>query len=277
MNETSNQYSFSTITRTSCFALGLTLALVCQQSAGQSAPAPPKVPARVAELQAYLEKFKSLREDLNERLDVEQANQKTIEQELEEIKKRKSKLRVSVDSYPEILKTIQSQRVQLSIDLAGLEARYDAIAKAVDGAERKRKEDFLKPYKQLVDLRQAKLNRLIENKATTPKEKRDAAEVELLEAQLRLAEASKPSGALSHLNSQLLDTSLEQAEKTARLDKANSLFKDVEEYQTFRADLKRAESKRLKVIRKQQDISSQYRSNERDIENHEELLARYGS
>jgi len=247
MNETSNQYSFSTITRTSCFALGLTLALVCQQSAGQSAPAPPKVPARVAELQAYLEKFKSLREDLNERLDVD----------------------------PEILKTIQSQRVQLSIDLAGLEARYDAIAKAVDGAERKRKEDFLKPYKQLVDLRQAKLNRLIENKATTPKEKRDAAEVELLEAQLRLAEASKPSGALSHLNSQLLDTSLEQAEKTARLDKANSLFKDVEEYQTFRADLKRAESKRLKVIRKQQDISSQYRSNERDIENHEELLARY--
>ena len=56
------------------------------------------------------------------------------------------------------------------------------------------------------------------------------AEVDLLEARLRLAEASKPSGSLSYLNSQLLNTSLEKAEKTARLEKANSLFEDVEEY-----------------------------------------------
>lgn len=275
MIETMNQISTLKTNRILCLALGLTLALVCQQSVGQSAPAPPKVPAAVAKYQAQLERHKSQSEDLIERLKAATVNEKSIAQELEELKNRGDTLSVSADSYPEILKTIHSQRVQLSIDLAGLDARYDAIAIAITEATKKQHEAVLKPYKRLVEVREAKLKRLTENAATTSKENRDAAEVELLEARLRLAEASKPAGSLSHLNSQLLDTSLERAEKTARLEKAISLFKDVEEYRSFRAALEETQGKRQTITRLQQDISQRLLANNQRIESLEERLAQY--
>ena len=274
MNEIMNRLSTLRANRIFCMALGLTLAFICQQARAQSAP-PPKGDAKLAKTQAILKEYKSEKEDLIAKLKAEAINIKIYDTELKALKKREATLSVSADSYPEILKTIQSQRVQLSIDLAGLDARYDAVAIAIGEATKKQNEEVLKPYKRLVELREAKLNQLTKNAATTSKEKRDAAEVELLEARLRLAEASKPSGSLSHLNSQLLDTSLERAEKTARLEKANSLFKDVEEYRKFNEAFASTQNKLQTAVSREQELLKNKTANETRITRLEELISKH--
>ena len=203
-----------------------------------------------------VEDFKNEKDALIERLREESSKIKTYDIELEKLKKYGTTLAVSKDSYPEILKIIHSQRVQLSIDLAGLEARYDAIAIAIAEASKKQSEEVLKPYKRLVEVRYANLKqvkKLLET-GSASSEKLRMAEVELLESRLRLAEASKPSGSLSHLNSQLLDASLERAEKTARLEKANSLFKDVEEYRTFKTTYTTTQRDRNSVLMHRREL-----------------------
>ena len=271
MNEFTHQLSTLKMNRLLCLALGLTLAFVCQQARGQSAVTPPKISPKVAKYQAKLLELKSEKELLVTQLKAETTKLRTHEKELEQLKEREATLSVSADSYPEILKTIQSQRVQISIDLAGLDARYDAIAIAITEAIKKQNEEVLKPYKQLVEVREAKFQHL-KKKGSTVKGLQDA-EVALLEARMRLAEASRPSGSLSRLNSQLLDTSLERAEKTARLEKANSLSKNVEEYRTFQMALTSAEQKRQSSATSQGMILSRQKVIDKSIIQFEEKIA----
>ena len=276
MNEISNQYSISKLTRITCLALGFVLAFVCQESAGQLAPSPPKISPKLAGIQAELVELKKMKENFPGLIEAEQAKQKTYEQELEELRKRKSTLKVSAESYPEILKTIHSQRIQLSIDLAGLEARRDALVLAIGNATVKRDKEVLNPYKRLVQVREAELQRSqsLREKGSAGSKEIQNAEVELLEARLRLAEASKPSGSVTYLNSQLLDTSLERAEKTARLDKVASILKDVDEYQTFQEALNENDRNRKRTAMQLREVLNSQKSNKKRIAQYEEYITK---
>ena len=275
MNETMNQLPLPKTSRVFCLALGLCLAFACQSSNGQSAVTPPKVPPYVAGLQAKLNEFKREKTALTELIAKENDKLQAYDTELEKLRKRGATLSVSAESYPEILKTIHSQRVQLSIDLAGLAARHDAILKAIDRASEKLDAEVLKPYKRLVQVREADLERSKDALKSGQMSAKDLqkSEVELLNARLRLAEASKPSGAVSYLNSQLLDTSLELAEKTARLEKAQSLFKDVEKYQTFKTAFEIAQGNRQEIARHRRTIEIDKMNLERTIESTELEIA----
>ena len=278
MNEIPNQFSVSRIGRISCFALGLALAFACQKSAGQSAPASPKIPLKIARLQAELEELKQIKDDFPALIKAEEAKEKSYLEELQELAKRETKLRVSAESYPEILRTIHSQRVQLSIDLAGIDARYHALVKAIARAtEDHRREVSNQPYQRLVEVREADLKRRqgLLQKGQMPMKEVQNAEVELLEARLRLAEASKPSASVAYLNSQLLDTSLERAEKDARLVRATSILDDVEEYRTFRKTLDETERKYVQAHEQLEKVLKKQASNDRTIAQYEEKLAWY--
>ena len=273
MNQMMNQLSLLNTNRIFCLALGLGLAFICQQSYGQSAVTPPPV-SPITRYQAELDKLKLKKENFISQIAAIEVNEKTYENELEKIKKRGAKLSLSADSYPEILKTIHSQRVQLSIDLAGLDARHVAIDTAIAKAIAERQEKVLKPYKRLVEVRESKFEQVesLMAKGSAGSDKMREAEVELIEARLRLAEASKPSGSLSYLNSQLLDSSLEIAEKTARLEKANSLFKDVEEYRSFKETLSETKRKLQAAVSNKQAILRDQSGIETKISRQEQLI-----
>ena len=245
MNKLPNQHSNSMIKHISCLAIGLAMAFTCRQSLAQSVATPPKVSPKVAALRAELNIIKAEFESRSEMILSVQDQLIVFEDDLSALRERKSKLAISEQSYPEILKTLHSQRVQLSIDLAGIDARYDAIAIAIKVETEKHNVDVVMPFKRLIELREAKLKALNESDKATAQQKQ-AAEIELLQAKVQLAQATKLSSSLTHLNSQLLDTSLERAEKTARLEKANSLFKETDEYRDYAAAISKNSTQALK-------------------------------
>ena len=203
MNRIKYQFSKSKLQRMVCLAIGVTL-FVCQQSAGQSATpkrSPIKLESQIRNLEVVMRQIKT------QLLDVKGKKEK-YENELAALKKRKTSLNVSEASYGEVLKTLHSQRIQLSIDLAGIEARIDAITSAIEAAVSKQNDDVVKPFKRLVELHKSKYDRVMKKGSSASATEKQSAEISLLESQLQLANALKPSGSLSHLNSQLLDLSL---------------------------------------------------------------------
>ena len=88
---------------------------------------------------------------LQQKIESKEANAVVLRQQLEQIKKSvletvknlesldtwEKEVGVSIESFPEIVKNLQSQRIDLVIDLAGLTAKRDAILaaqKEVNGA-----------------------------------------------------------------------------------------------------------------------------------------------
>ncbi len=246
MNRIKYQFSKSKLQRMVCLAIGMTL-FVCQQSAGQSVA--PKRSPKAIKLESQIRELElAINLNKTQLLGVKSEKEK-YEKELAELKKRETSLNVSEASYAEVLKTLHSQRIQLSIDLAGIEARHDAIASAIKAAVGKQNDDVVKPFKRLVELHKSKYDRMMEKGSSATASEKQSAEISLLESQLQLANAMKPSGSLSHLNSQLLDTSLERAEKIARLEKANSLFEEVDEFHRYQTALASAKQNSRKSNR----------------------------
>jgi len=250
MNKYQNQFSISKLNSVFCFVMGLAILMVCQQSHGQAIATP--TPRAIA-LQAEMVKLEKTRDEFQ--ASVKNALEKLaqFEKDHDALKKAGSKLGISEESYPEILKTLHSQRVQLSIDLAGIDARYAAIETAI----RKMSEEdeaALEPFKRMIELRQKKIDHAkaaLASGTMSASELQDA-EIKLLQAKMQLTQASKPSSSLAHLNSQLLDSSLERAEKTARLEKAKSLFDEVDVYLDH--------SKKVAALKNKIKISSRLKS-----------------
>ena len=261
MNRIKYQFSKSKLQRMVCLAIGMTL-FVCQQSAGQSATpkrSPIKLESQIRNLEVVMRQIKT------QLLDVKGKKEK-YENELAELKKRKTSLNVSEASYGEVLKTLHSQRIQLSIDLAGIEARIDAITSAIEAAVSKQNDDVVKPFKRLVELHKSKYDRVMKKGSSASATEKQSAEISLLESQLQLANALKPSGSLSHLNSQLLDTSLERAEKIARLEKANSLFEEVDEFHRYQTALNSAQKNSRESSREEVNLLQEQKRIVRELQ-----------
>ena len=135
----------------------------------------PLPPAAIA-LQQKIESKEANAEVLKQQLQQTQKNKQATAKNLESLDTWEKEVGISIESFPEIIKSLQSQRIDLIVDLAGLTAKRDAILSA---------------QKEVDD----------ESKAAT-------------DHKIILSEA-------------LLETSLELAEKKARLTSVKTLLADV--------------------------------------------------
>lgn len=179
--------------------------------------------------------------------DVESAavRQDRMEKELENAKETQRKLlatrsqllaeldaaSVSRESFEEVMRLLQAQRIQLSIDMAGFEARREAMMKLQDGTQTGAagpRAEIAQKLRDLVQLQRLKLDdlkKLHDAGSVSTGELRDV-ERQLLEAEIRLAEFELPlnQAQLQEFQQELTAVSIERAEKTARLQRVEELL-----------------------------------------------------
>lgn len=189
-------------------------------------------------------------------------NREQLATQLSEFDAAENESGVSIESFPEIVKNLQSKRIELIIDLAGLEAKREAILAANN--TKQDNSEIVAPLEKLVALQQNKLERIREIKA--PSAEIRAAEASLLSSKVQLATAKNQNRSSKLLTDALLSTSLAQAESKARLAKTESLLSEI-----LPARKKLESSKQLKLqasryVDDEKDLVKQIREMERNIE-----------
>jgi hypothetical protein len=171
--------------------------------------------AATSELRSMLLHAES--EAVNEQLRDSLAKVRTIDAQLTDF-------HLSMESYPEIVKMLQSSRVELSIDLAGLEARQKELLKQRDSASPPNQQPLLAKElsiaQELVKISQEEFGFLEAKYKAGQAIATDvlAAKKELKLAELRLALAESKSSESSNSHSpELSKLILDRAEKSARL------------------------------------------------------------
>ena len=91
--------------------------------------APATTPAAIA-LQQEIQTKEANAEVLKQQLQQTQKNKQATAKNLESLDTWEKEVGISIESFPEIIKSLQSQRIDLMIDLAGLTAKRDAILAA---------------------------------------------------------------------------------------------------------------------------------------------------
>jgi hypothetical protein len=187
---------------------------------------------RLRVLEDQLQLIERERQALDDRSRKLQSSQAEMLEKRSKMLDELEHLGISHASYSEVMRLLQSQRVQLTIDLAGLEARRDAIketrGKPSDDFDPGRAE-ILGRLSKLVDLQRTRLNEaqaLHQHASISAAELRDT-EKQLLEAEIRLAEFSNPfqPAEQQKFHDHLMNVELERAEKMARLQKIEELLK----------------------------------------------------
>ena len=176
-----------------CFVIAVT-ALLTDRSMAQSltpnadppfsVPPPSGVAAFDAQMierfiNSQSEESASLRKELKNIRE----NREQLATQLSEFDASENESGVSIESFPEIVKNLQSKRIELIIDLAGLEAKREAILAANN--TKQDNSEIVAPLEKLVALQQNKLERILEIKA--PSAEIRAAEASLLSSKVQLA------------------------------------------------------------------------------------------
>ncbi len=167
--------------------------------------------SRLAELQTQLVKMDQLRASLRDKQD---------------------ELGFSMESYGEIVGSLQAQRVEMIIDLAGLEARREALQNvAADVQKSTRNVALQEELEQLLRWHEEKLARVTElhQKGTASAMEVQEARRGVIEARIRLGEVrnNEGTGGNPFVASALISVSLDRAEKQARLDRINGLLQQL--------------------------------------------------
>jgi len=136
--------------------------------------------------------------------------------------KKEKGLGISPESYPEIVRHLQTQRVELMIDLAGLDAKRELLTEAMQETSR------------LLDVRQRHqvLNEDYERLEKLAETRGEGVEAKLAEAKAKLKQWKSKHKILEldwqargTLEQELfLDLSLQKAEQTARLEQVEKLL-----------------------------------------------------
>ncbi len=219
-------------------AIGLTA--ICQELAAQEA-----VPSLTNPTTDYLETISESQFEMQFQM-VEQSK-RTAEVRLTEAKtrieelhnkradllKQQSDLGVSSASYDEIMRLLQTQKVQLTIDLAGIEARREAMIEQNESQraiENETNGSVAQPLQELVAIQHERLQQVeaLREKGAAPHAEVLDAKQQLLEVQVRLAEVTGSGGGAGGkpLDHELLNVSLARAETVARLHKVNQLLEE---------------------------------------------------
>jgi len=167
---------------------------------------------RLREMEAWIESLQNKRLDL-----LQQQNQ----------------LGVSSASYSDIMRLLQTQKVQLSIDLAGIEERRAAMLEQQKANQTLVSESNARVIASLKELEAIQDQRLqqaeqLRQKGSAPQAEVLDAKQQLLEVRIRLAEIlpSSAAGGGQPLDHELLSVSLSRAETVGRLNKVNQLLQE---------------------------------------------------
>lgn len=136
---------------------------------------------------------------------------------------------VSPESFPEIMRKLQTQRVDLIIELAGLKARRTAMIEFPQSTENPA-DKTIELLEQLLAQNLKKQARCEEmfSQGLIPEGEVMKAEGDVLNAEVELARAKQSTGN-SQLAAELLTLSLDTAEKQARLDQTLLMLKSITE------------------------------------------------
>ena len=175
------------------------------------------------------------------------------ELKLDEMVAKESSLNASMEAYPEILRTLQTQRVQLMIDLAGIEAKREAIVKFNQNSEKKAQELKvleLTPLKEILAMQTAQADKLARLKTTGAAVQADlyAAKLSVLSTRAKIQQATSKHSQSNRINEMALDLALERAEKTARLDRTQGLLNEIFEERSILMSRKNLMEKRDRVL-----------------------------
>lgn len=196
------------------------------------------------------------------------------------------KASISTDSFAEVMRLLQSQRVQLSIDLAGLEARREsliALQRETAGEQGEHRQQVIGKLKQLVQIQGNKLNLAKELASSGSASQGEVQELEgkLLEAEIRLSEfeSAVTDSAVQQFRGELAATSIERAEKQARLHRVEEMLAQIVEsrqsvHQLSELDQRIAHSYALQQELEQQLRATQEQLNELELRKsaHQEML-----
>jgi hypothetical protein len=196
--------------------LGFSNGVAAQSPANSPSPAELVVQQKIV-LQARMI------DHLRDELDHIQKKRVIANEKLNEIEATENQSGVSVESFPEIVKNLQAKRIDLMIDLAGLDAKRLAIQKAE--MQRSDNSAIIRPLEKLVRLKEARLEKI--RNAPTSEDEQRSAQMDLLSSQVQLASAKSNRTSSNLLSDSLLSTSLDLAEAKARLSKTESLLSDV--------------------------------------------------
>ncbi len=149
-----------------------------------------------------------------------------LSEERLETSQRLFELNITDASYNDVMRLLQTQRVQLMIDLAGLDARQEKLAEMQTAAQQPEPNEVTNLLAQIVDSLSAKQERLktMYEQGSLPADVVQAGEVMLLQAKLKLAEA-RANTPQPQPNDLLADVSIERVEKQAKLATVESLLK----------------------------------------------------
>ena len=115
-----------TILASLCLAIALSLSFSASAWGQAAITPPPPSPAAIA-LQQEIQTKEANAEVLKQQLEQIKKNVQATAKNLESLDTWEKKVGISIESFPEIVKNLQSQRIDLMIDLAGLTAKREAI------------------------------------------------------------------------------------------------------------------------------------------------------
>ena len=118
-----------TILASLCLAIALSLSFSASAWGQAAITPPPPSPAAIA-LQQEIQTKEANAEVLKQQLEQIKKNVRATAKNLESLDTWEKEVGVSLESFPEIIRSLQSQRIDLMVDLAGLTAKRDAILAA---------------------------------------------------------------------------------------------------------------------------------------------------
>ncbi len=204
-----------------CFMVFLCHGITCAQST--STPSAKqrlvqRLKSRILSIEAELETTKAKRSGL-------QAELSEIDGTLRKNLSAQDATGISEEAFPEILRTLQTRRIQLIIDLSGIAARQFELKKIRSSQAERAGNRAEAKYKKLIGSLQAEYDRL---KTDPQKNKQKLVETEVLMEQAKRAltqhlnEANLNSS--SFIAQELIAISLDLAENKARLSKVEELL-----------------------------------------------------
>ena len=187
---------------------------------------------QLSEVDLELQKIEQIRHTAADRLAETKAQMEDFQNKRVELLKQQNDLGVSSASYDDIMRLLQTQKVQLTIDLAGIEARRDAMIEQYEANRKVEIENGGTAVESLKELMAIQADRLRQAEAMHDKGVAPQAEVldakqKLLEVKIRLEEMNRVYGnGQKPVNQELLSVSLTRAETVARLNKVNQLLEE---------------------------------------------------
>ncbi len=173
-------------------------------------------------MEKQLEREFSVKQDL-------EAKVRELEAQRLAMQEKQSDSGVSAESFPEIMKVLQTQRVDLMIDLAGLKARRAAMIEYQKTTIATASDLTFDSLRKMLMLNNRNLELAKDRVASGEASQGSVIEIELkvLNVELQIAQATQARNQ-AQLGPEMLAISLDTAEKEARLEKTNALLESFE-------------------------------------------------